>query len=91
MPGISHLTFGFGGPLPFSKIWHRVSIELFFQLQHQLSTPEMRNTLIFAGSSCPALTGQICSNLGMAPAGVELSQFANVPNPASPYRKADND
>jgi hypothetical protein len=38
----------------------------------------MRNTLIFAGSSCPALTGQICSNLGMAPAAVELSQFANV-------------
>ncbi|KAH8779154.1 phosphoribosyltransferase-like protein [Hyaloscypha sp. PMI_1271] len=37
----------------------------------------MRNTLIFAGSSCPALTGQICSNLGMAPAAVELSQFAN--------------
>ncbi|TVY81097.1 Ribose-phosphate pyrophosphokinase [Lachnellula suecica] len=37
----------------------------------------MRNTLIFAGSSCPALTGQICSNLGMEPAGVELSQFAN--------------
>jgi len=38
----------------------------------------MRNTLIFAGSSCPALTAQICSNLGMAPAAVELSQFANV-------------
>jgi hypothetical protein len=38
----------------------------------------MRNTLIFAGSSCPALTTQICSNLGMAPAAVELSQFANV-------------
>ncbi|TVY37420.1 Ribose-phosphate pyrophosphokinase [Lachnellula subtilissima] len=37
----------------------------------------MRNTLIFAGSSCPALAGQICSNLGMDPAGVELSQFAN--------------
>jgi phosphoribosylpyrophosphate synthetase len=38
----------------------------------------MRNTLIFAGSSCPKLTGQICSNLGMAPAPVELTQFANV-------------
>ncbi|KAF4635979.1 hypothetical protein G7Y89_g2109 [Cudoniella acicularis] len=37
----------------------------------------MRNTLIFAGSSCPTLTSQICSNLGMAPAAVELSQFAN--------------
>ncbi|KAH7317741.1 ribose-phosphate pyrophosphokinase-like protein [Rhexocercosporidium sp. MPI-PUGE-AT-0058] len=37
----------------------------------------MRNTLIFAGSSCPGLTSQICSNLGMAPAAVELSQFAN--------------
>ncbi|PQE29328.1 ribose-phosphate diphosphokinase protein [Rutstroemia sp. NJR-2017a WRK4] len=37
----------------------------------------MRNTLIFAGSSCPKLTGQICSNLGMAPAPVELTQFAN--------------
>ncbi|PBP16406.1 ribose-phosphate diphosphokinase [Diplocarpon rosae] len=37
----------------------------------------MRNTLIFAGSSCPGLTNQICSNLGMAPAAVELSQFAN--------------
>jgi phosphoribosylpyrophosphate synthetase len=38
----------------------------------------MRNTLIFAGSSIPELTTQICTNLGMAPAGVELSQFANV-------------
>jgi phosphoribosylpyrophosphate synthetase len=38
----------------------------------------MRNTLIFAGSSIPELTKQICTNLGMAPAGVELSQFANV-------------
>ncbi|KUJ14178.1 phosphoribosyl pyrophosphokinase [Mollisia scopiformis] len=37
----------------------------------------MRNTLVFAGSSCPALTGQICSNLGMSPAPVELTQFAN--------------
>ncbi|KAH6671688.1 phosphoribosyltransferase-like protein [Halenospora varia] len=37
----------------------------------------MRNTLIFAGSSCPALTTQICSNLGMVSAAVELSQFAN--------------
>ncbi|RDW64048.1 phosphoribosyl pyrophosphokinase [Coleophoma crateriformis] len=37
----------------------------------------MRNTLIFAGSSCPGLTDAICSNLGMAPASVELSKFAN--------------
>ncbi|KAH8590084.1 phosphoribosyltransferase-like protein [Bisporella sp. PMI_857] len=37
----------------------------------------MRNTLIFAGSSVPELTTQICSNLGMEPAGVELSQFSN--------------
>ncbi|TAQ86354.1 hypothetical protein B7494_g5329 [Chlorociboria aeruginascens] len=37
----------------------------------------MRNTLVFAGSSCPHLTGLICSNLGMEPAGVELAQFAN--------------
>ncbi|KFX92009.1 hypothetical protein V495_04325 [Pseudogymnoascus sp. VKM F-4514 (FW-929)] len=37
----------------------------------------MRKTLIFAGSSVPELTNQICTNLGMAPAGVELSQFAN--------------
>ncbi|CAG8949566.1 hypothetical protein HYFRA_00007798 [Hymenoscyphus fraxineus] len=37
----------------------------------------MRNTLIFAGSSCPALTHQICGNLSMVPAAVELSQFAN--------------
>ena len=40
--------------------------------------PKMRKTLIFAGSSVPELTNQICMNLGMAPAGVELSQFANV-------------
>lgn len=51
----------------------------------------MRNTLIFAGSSCPALAGQICSNLGMDPAAVELSQFANVHNPVSPQREAEND
>ncbi|OBT80765.1 hypothetical protein VF21_00125 [Pseudogymnoascus sp. 05NY08] len=37
----------------------------------------MRKTLIFAGSSVPELTNQICTNLGMAPAAVELSQFAN--------------
>lgn len=38
----------------------------------------MRNTLIFAGNSCPALTGQICENLGMQPADAELTQFSNV-------------
>lgn len=38
----------------------------------------MRNTLIFAGSSVPELTAQICANLGMPPAPVELGQFANV-------------
>ncbi|KAL5627916.1 hypothetical protein BROUX41_002664 [Berkeleyomyces rouxiae] len=37
----------------------------------------MRSTLIFAGSSCPELTGQICTHLGMAPAKAELGQFAN--------------
>ncbi|KAI9163776.1 Ribose-phosphate pyrophosphokinase [Paramyrothecium foliicola] len=37
----------------------------------------MRNTLIFAGTSCPVLTGQICENLGMAPANAELTQFSN--------------
>ncbi|RFU73975.1 ribose-phosphate pyrophosphokinase [Trichoderma arundinaceum] len=37
----------------------------------------MRNTLIFAGNSCPALTGQICENLGMTPANAELTQFSN--------------
>ncbi|CRJ88482.1 hypothetical protein BN1723_001578 [Verticillium longisporum] len=37
----------------------------------------MRSTLIFAGSSCPALTGQICENLGMQPAEAELTQFSN--------------
>ncbi|KAK0619829.1 phosphoribosyltransferase-like protein [Immersiella caudata] len=37
----------------------------------------MRGTLIFAGSSCPALTGKICENLGMAPAEAELTQFSN--------------
>ncbi|KAI9744709.1 MAG: hypothetical protein M1818_001634 [Claussenomyces sp. TS43310] len=37
----------------------------------------MRNTLIFAGTSIPDLTTQICTNLDMTPAGVELSQFAN--------------
>ncbi|UPL03743.1 hypothetical protein LCI18_014677 [Fusarium solani-melongenae] len=37
----------------------------------------MRNTLIFAGNSCPVLTGQICENLGMQPASAELTQFSN--------------
>ncbi|KAH8889643.1 phosphoribosyl pyrophosphokinase [Thozetella sp. PMI_491] len=37
----------------------------------------MRNTLIFAGSSCPSLAGKICENLGMQPADAELSQFSN--------------
>ncbi|KAK2593481.1 ribose-phosphate pyrophosphokinase 1 [Conoideocrella luteorostrata] len=37
----------------------------------------MRNTLIFAGNSCPILTGQICENLGMTPADAELTQFSN--------------
>ena len=37
----------------------------------------MRNTLIFAGSSCPALASKICENLGMEPAEAELSQFSN--------------
>ncbi|KAF4506988.1 hypothetical protein G6O67_005668 [Ophiocordyceps sinensis] len=37
----------------------------------------MRNTLIFAGNSCPALTGQICENLGMSTAAAELTQFSN--------------
>ncbi|KAK2060160.1 ribose-phosphate diphosphokinase [Colletotrichum caudatum] len=37
----------------------------------------MRGTLIFAGSSCPVLTTQICENLGMAPAEAELTQFSN--------------
>ncbi|ROW09560.1 hypothetical protein VMCG_02304 [Cytospora schulzeri] len=37
----------------------------------------MRNTLIFAGSSCPVLTSKICENLGMPPAEAELSQFSN--------------
>ncbi|KAF4584206.1 5-phospho-ribosyl-1-pyrophosphate synthetase [Ophiocordyceps camponoti-floridani] len=37
----------------------------------------MRNTLIFAGNSCPALTGQICEHLGMYPAHAELTQFSN--------------
>ncbi|KAF4125362.1 ribose-phosphate pyrophosphokinase [Geosmithia morbida] len=37
----------------------------------------MRNTLIFAGNSCPALTGQICGNLGMQPAEADLTQFSN--------------
>ena len=38
----------------------------------------MRNTLIFAGTSCPALTSRICENLGMAAADAELTQFSNV-------------
>ncbi|TQS32225.1 hypothetical protein Golomagni_07466, partial [Golovinomyces magnicellulatus] len=37
----------------------------------------MRNTLIFAGNSCPVLTSQICENLGMTPADAELTQFSN--------------
>ncbi|KAL2761127.1 hypothetical protein ACRALDRAFT_2039612 [Sodiomyces alcalophilus JCM 7366] len=37
----------------------------------------MRGTLIFAGSSCPALTAQLCENLGTRPAKAELSQFSN--------------
>ncbi|PHH75379.1 hypothetical protein CDD82_4464 [Ophiocordyceps australis] len=37
----------------------------------------MRNTLIFAGNSCPVLTGQICQNLGTFPADAELTQFSN--------------
>lgn len=41
----------------------------------------MRNTLIFAGNSCPALTGQICENLGMSTAAAELTQFSNVSSP----------
>jgi hypothetical protein len=42
---------------------------------------KMRNTLIFAGNSCPVLTGQICENLGMHPASAELTQFSNVSFP----------
>lgn len=45
------------------------------------SLTAMRNTLIFAGNSCPVLTGQICENLGMQPANAELTQFANVSLP----------
>ncbi|TGJ86730.1 hypothetical protein E0Z10_g2070 [Xylaria hypoxylon] len=37
----------------------------------------MRGTLIFSGTSCPALTGTICENLGMTPAAADLSQFSN--------------
>ncbi|KAI0596852.1 phosphoribosyltransferase-like protein [Biscogniauxia sp. FL1348] len=37
----------------------------------------MRGTLVFSGTSCPALTGKICGNLGMAPAEADLSQFSN--------------
>ncbi|GAP91967.1 putative ribose-phosphate pyrophosphokinase [Rosellinia necatrix] len=37
----------------------------------------MRGTLVFSGSSCPALTGKICENLGMVPAEADLSQFSN--------------
>lgn len=44
----------------------------------------MRNTLIFAGNSCPVLAGQICENLGMVPADAELTQFSNVSSQASP-------
>lgn len=44
---------------------------------HIVSSAVMRGTLIFSGSSCPALTGKICENLGMAPADAELTQFSN--------------
>ncbi|KAF2968855.1 hypothetical protein GQX73_g4764 [Xylaria multiplex] len=37
----------------------------------------MRGTLVFSGTSCPALTGKICENLGMTPAAADLSQFSN--------------
>ncbi|KAI1437943.1 phosphoribosyltransferase-like protein [Xylaria sp. CBS 124048] len=37
----------------------------------------MRGTLVFSGTSCPALTGKICQNLGMTPAEADLSQFSN--------------
>ncbi|KAI1160461.1 phosphoribosyltransferase-like protein [Nemania serpens] len=37
----------------------------------------MRGTLVFSGTSCPALTGKICENLGMAAAEADLSQFSN--------------
>ncbi|KAK7927714.1 Ribose-phosphate diphosphokinase [Apiospora marii] len=37
----------------------------------------MRNTLIFSGTSCPALSGKICENLGLSPASADLSQFSN--------------
>ncbi|KAI1267041.1 phosphoribosyltransferase-like protein [Xylariaceae sp. FL1019] len=37
----------------------------------------MRGTLVFSGTSCPALTGKICENLGMTPALADLSQFSN--------------
>lgn len=47
-----------------------------FLVQPPLDT--MRNTLIFAGSSCPVLTSKICESLGMPPAEAELSQFSNV-------------
>lgn len=65
-----NLKLAEGGPLKFSQAPAFSNIP-----QH---TFKMRNTLIFAGSSCPVLTAQICSNLGMASAAVELSQFANV-------------
>ncbi|KAK8042555.1 hypothetical protein PG994_013038 [Apiospora phragmitis] len=37
----------------------------------------MRNTLVFSGTSCPALSGKICENLGLTPASADLSQFSN--------------
>ncbi|RWA04829.1 hypothetical protein EKO27_g10277 [Xylaria grammica] len=37
----------------------------------------MRGTLVFSGTSCPALTGKVCENLGMTPAAADLSQFSN--------------
>ncbi|KAI0176453.1 phosphoribosyl pyrophosphokinase [Hypoxylon sp. FL1284] len=37
----------------------------------------MREILVFSGTSCPALTGKICENIGLSPARADLSQFAN--------------
>jgi ribose-phosphate pyrophosphokinase len=47
------------------------------QFQRRIIAAIMRNTLIFAGSSCPGLTTKICENLGMVSAPVELTQFSN--------------
>lgn len=49
----------------------------------------MRNTLIFAGTSCPVLAGQICENLGMHPASAELTQFSNVSRTTISQRLAE--